>query len=77
MEDNIQGPLLPELEEIAPKAFAARIKRVGIVNPMHDPNFSRTVQPPAGRRSWSPGSRPRSASSSRSSSCSTRDTRCR
>jgi nicotinamidase-related amidase len=40
MEDNIQGPLLPELEKIAPKAFAARIKRVGIVNAMHDKNFS-------------------------------------
>jgi hypothetical protein len=27
MEDYIQGPLIPELKEIAPKAFANRIKR--------------------------------------------------
>jgi nicotinamidase-related amidase len=43
MEENIQGPLLPELEEIAPKAFAARIKRGGIVNAMHDDNFRDAV----------------------------------
>jgi nicotinamidase-related amidase len=30
MEDNAQGPLIPELEEAAPKAFAGRIKRAGI-----------------------------------------------
>jgi nicotinamidase-related amidase len=44
MEDNIQGPLVPELKEIAPKAFADRIKRVGIVNAMHDENFSKAVK---------------------------------
>ncbi|MEU5873558.1 isochorismatase family protein [Glycomyces sp. NPDC047369] len=43
MEEHIQGPLLPELEEIAPKAFANRIKRAGIVNAMHDPNFAEAV----------------------------------
>ena len=32
MEDQVQGPLLSELEEILPKEFAARIKRPGIVN---------------------------------------------
>jgi nicotinamidase-related amidase len=44
MEDNIQGPLVAELEEIAPKAFASRIKRTGIVNAMHDENFSNAVK---------------------------------
>ncbi|MFG1667773.1 isochorismatase family protein [Streptomyces sp. Y7] len=44
MEENIQGPLLPELEEIAPKEFADRIKRAGIVNAMHDENFANAVR---------------------------------
>ena len=44
MEENIQGPLLPELEEIAPKEFAGRIKRAGIVNAMHDENFADAVR---------------------------------
>jgi nicotinamidase-related amidase len=44
MEDHIQGPLVKELEAIAPKAFAARIRRTGIVNAMHDPNFSNAVK---------------------------------
>ena len=30
-EQNVQGPLLPELEGILPEAFAARVKRAGIV----------------------------------------------
>src|SRR5262245_54666196 len=49
MEDNIQGPLVSELRDIAPKAFAARVKRAGIVNAMHDKNFSNAVQA-TGRR---------------------------
>jgi nicotinamidase-related amidase len=44
MEDNMQGPLVPELKEIAPKAFADRVKRAGIVNAMHDKNFSNAVK---------------------------------
>lgn len=44
MEENIQGPLIPELEEVAPEAFAKRVKRTGIVNAMHDPNYSNTVK---------------------------------
>lgn len=44
MEENIQGPLLPELADIAPDAFAARVKRAGIVNAMHDRNFSNAVK---------------------------------
>jgi len=42
-EENVQGPLMPELREIVPEAFAARIKRAGIVNAWDDPNFKRTV----------------------------------
>ncbi len=37
---NVQGPLMPELSEIAPDAFAARIKRVGVVNAWDDPAFA-------------------------------------
>ncbi|KAB2913572.1 MAG: isochorismatase family protein [Hyphomicrobiaceae bacterium] len=44
MEENIQGPLLPEFKEIAPRAFADRIKRAGIVNAMHDANFNKAVK---------------------------------
>jgi hypothetical protein len=33
---NVQGPLMPELETIAPEAFAARIKRKGVVNAWDD-----------------------------------------
>jgi len=44
MEDNVQGPLIPELEEILPEAFAARIKRPGIVNAMHHEGFNKAVK---------------------------------
>jgi nicotinamidase-related amidase len=43
MEWNVQGPLLSEFQEIAPKAFADRVKRSGIVNAMHDKNFNQAV----------------------------------
>ncbi|RWX74672.1 isochorismatase family protein [Neorhizobium lilium] len=43
-EDQFQGPLLPVLEEILPTQFAARIKRRGIVNAMHDDNFAAAVR---------------------------------
>jgi nicotinamidase-related amidase len=42
-ETNVQGPLLPELTEILPEAFEARIQRAGIVNAWNDPNFSAAV----------------------------------
>lgn len=38
-EERLQGPLMPELAEILPEAFAARIKRAGIVNAWSDANF--------------------------------------
>ena len=44
MEDQVQGPLLPELEEILPEAFAARVKRPGIVNAMHHEGFHTAVK---------------------------------
>jgi nicotinamidase-related amidase len=37
---NVQGPLMPELQEILPEAFAARIKRQGVVNAWDDPAFA-------------------------------------
>jgi nicotinamidase-related amidase len=42
-EENMQGLLLPELQEIVPEAFAARVKRAGIVNAWNDPNFKNAV----------------------------------
>lgn len=44
MEEHAQGPLLSELETILPDAFAARIKRLGIVNAMDDENFAAAVK---------------------------------
>lgn len=40
MEDQMQGPLMPALEEIAPKAFAERIQRPGVVNCWDDAAFA-------------------------------------
>ena len=36
MEAFVQGPIIRELAEIAPKAFASRIQRMGIINAMED-----------------------------------------
>ena len=44
MEDHAQGPLLSELGQILPGAFAARIKRTGIVNAMDDESFAAAVK---------------------------------
>jgi nicotinamidase-related amidase len=46
MEDqiNFTGPLIPELGQILPDAFAARIKRPGIVNAMHHEGFNKAVK---------------------------------
>lgn len=43
-EDQLQGPLLPELQQILPKAFEARVKRAGIVNAWTDRNFKAAVE---------------------------------
>lgn len=37
---NAQGPLMPELNDAVPEAFAARIKRQGVVNAWDDPAFA-------------------------------------
>lgn len=44
MEDQVQGQLMPELEQILPEAFAKRIKRPGIVNAMHHEGFNNAVK---------------------------------
>lgn len=44
MEEYAQGPLLSELETILPAEFAARIKRLGVVNAMEDENFAAAVK---------------------------------
>jgi nicotinamidase-related amidase len=44
MEEHVQGPLMPELQAILPEAFAARIKRVGVVDAMDDENFASAVR---------------------------------
>lgn len=48
-EDRVQGPLMPELAEILPEAFTARIRREGIVNAWNDPAFKAAVEA-TGRR---------------------------
>lgn len=44
MEEYAQGPLLSELNEILPDEFAARIKRLGVVNAMDDDAFAEAVK---------------------------------
>jgi nicotinamidase-related amidase len=43
-EENVQGPLMPELKEILPEAFEKRIKRAGIVNAWNDATFKKAVE---------------------------------
>ncbi|PCE34271.1 isochorismatase family protein [Burkholderia ubonensis] len=50
MESLAQGPLLPELETILPAAFAARVRRAGIINAMDDPHFAAAVEATGRRR---------------------------
>jgi len=44
LEEHAQGPLAPELEQIAPTEYAGRIRRLGVVNAMDDPNFAEAVK---------------------------------
>ncbi len=44
MEEYAQGPLLSKLASILPTEFAARIRRVGIVNAMDDEHFAAAVR---------------------------------
>lgn len=48
-EDQMQGPLHPALQQAMPDAYAARVKRVGIVNAWTDPNFVKAIEA-TGRR---------------------------
>ena len=41
---NVQGPLMPELQEIQPEAFAARIQRKGVVNAWDDEDFAKACR---------------------------------
>lgn len=43
-EERMQGPLLPELQEILPVEFENRVKREGIVNAWTDANFKAAVE---------------------------------
>lgn len=43
-EDRIQGPLLPELAELHPDAFAKRAQRAGVVNAWGDDAFRAAVE---------------------------------
>jgi nicotinamidase-related amidase len=44
MEDHLQGPIAPALQQVLPEAYKTRIKRAGIVNAWADPNFSGAVR---------------------------------
>ncbi|MET0281216.1 MAG: isochorismatase family protein [Steroidobacteraceae bacterium] len=44
MEDQVQGRIIPELEEVLPEEYATRIKRPGIVNAMHHEGFNKAVK---------------------------------
>lgn len=48
---NVQGPLMPELEQIAPEAYAARIRRTGVVNAWDDEDFAAACRA-TGRRNF-------------------------
>jgi nicotinamidase-related amidase len=48
---NVQGPLMPELQTILPDAFAARIKRKGVVNAWDDEDFANACRT-TGRRNF-------------------------
>ena len=48
-EDHIQGPLHPLVQKTMPDAYAARVKRRGIVNAWTDPDFVEAVEK-TGRR---------------------------
>lgn len=42
-EENAQGPILPDIAAILPDAYAARIKRPGVVNAWAYPDFRNAV----------------------------------
>lgn len=48
---HVQGPLMPELQEILPEAFASRIRRQGVVNAWDDEAFAAACRA-TGRRNF-------------------------
>lgn len=44
MEDGVTGPIFSELAEALPEAYERRIKRPGIVNAWHQPEFKRAIE---------------------------------
>jgi nicotinamidase-related amidase len=44
LETEAQGPLLPDFQTILPAEYAARVKRVGVINAWDDPNFATAVR---------------------------------
>ena len=44
LEDQVQGPTAPALQQALPEAYKNRVKRTGIVNAWADPNFSAAVR---------------------------------
>lgn len=42
-EDQAQGPILPEIAQVLPDAYAARVKRPGVVNAWEYPDFHKAV----------------------------------
>ncbi|NTW66575.1 MAG: isochorismatase family protein [Nitrospirae bacterium] len=44
LENEAQGPLLPEFKTIMPEEYAARIKRTGVINAWDDPAFADAVR---------------------------------
>ncbi|MFN3050769.1 isochorismatase family protein, partial [Pseudomonas alloputida] len=42
-EDQAQGPILPEIAQVLPDAYAARVKRPGVVNAWEYPDFHNAV----------------------------------
>ena len=53
-EDHVQGPILPELADLLPEAFEARVQRAGIVNAWDDDHFHAAVAA-TGRRNLAMG----------------------
>jgi nicotinamidase-related amidase len=49
LEDQFQGPLLPELAEVLPAEYARRSQRLGVVDALDDPGFAAAVEA-TGRR---------------------------
>ncbi|XP_055345060.1 probable hydrolase YcaC [Paramacrobiotus metropolitanus] len=43
-EERAQGPLIPDLKELLPEAYDARVKRTGVANAWNDPAYRKAVE---------------------------------